>query len=1301
MFRFDYQQNVNIQYIINNPKPTDGLLLKGRYSTLTLAVFGEKTELSSFENVEESVFSAESPVNSKADDFYDPGGDGPSDIIDDRENFAVSNVIEKCKRVDASLHESYTPPEELRISRDVKSPNENVRSRASSRGSSGRHEKVQRQSSPIPRSRSRSRNERNHIARESSRTRDRRRSSSRTPQSARHHESSRSSKPRTSPRRYSRRSKTPETRHKSVRSPLHVKSRSPSRHSWSDLRKPERDVSLHRENHSNVQHSSRHREKKHRISRSPSTERRRIPVVPGSEVVSNNINLSIVKTEPPEQMVAPSLPIDEDLLDPISPEQSLEEIGENISDDDNLDDLESFGKDNLIQSEGGESALEAISSEDEDINDIVSEIDDVTSLDFGDLTDEVFVDSFDPCNCSFAALKHFGVSHQSTRAEDLISSLGSKLDVYRDHTKRDEKWVEEVENLCQNDFRTLDHDVIEDLVEWLEHGLNFDAAMKQTVTAFKVRHIKAGLKLSSALFETDGILSKLLNNHVPFNVLQLFDRPQMTIPIKLCILKATDDACSHPVAMKYFLEEKHNWNNLIGPETCYQHLLRMTAENPPKRIVAAISALLNKVRLFESLEVFQSEENSSVKLEALAFISSSLNNMESFTHPPIRSLPSTIKFEVTSFDRNAQLIFSWMTHFNFVQSLNTMFKSSVNTDTFGLISEVLEKLLNSSQGIQFLLAENNVCHTNNLQIALVQDRHLSDQSLHMSIRFSSTLHAFSLIDEIIYFQHQNSCNQIVCNDDPAIASALHKLYTLTLTEPGRHAVVCGLSFDKNLKALLGLLNCDDNDLLPGRACRTLTSTYASELLILTVRCQDDVSFLERHLEDLKHLVEQGSLPNVIKLGLWLVPLGNLPVSTISEAAVKSHVEWLKKEADRTTKCAANSFYIPKPQVVTALRCLHKLCIGDSYEILSKELKFHYAITQVHALDGMTHLLTILQKLTESILKPLRPSLPLTSSDSLTIMAFITPAVRIMHKLLQHLISVRQKDFRDCTPISTILKLFSVMAITPQNSPIYRDAQRLKDDLVETLSLFTNVFAEGNEVDDAVLIKSNWSKMLLEVLEYCLSTPLVFSHGLDVLSRLLPEILPMRVDQQPKANELARLLNARKIWTAHIHLLNSNFENVITSLAFSSLPEVRVPLQRVSLQLANLSAPTAIIVSKCVLDALSKAMVSDFDNKRGRLENSLSFVVCLLPNPAARLAIIHSLFVSSKKLEYETVLPKLIQIFISTPDTSVTLRLLLNVRLTMSKLLWAKLINFTFSISSPRFVITILTCMDIQEQEHKR
>lgn len=100
-------------------------------------------------------------------------------------------------------------------------------------------------------------------------------------------------------------------------------------------------------------------------------------------------------------------------------------------------------------------------------------------------------------------------------------------------------------------------DAVSECLDWVNEGLDYEKAISQAQTPFKVRHIKAGIKLATSLFQTDDeIVEKMINQGCCKQLLDLYSKPYMTLPVKLLVIRALDAATFVNKALKYFLNEK-------------------------------------------------------------------------------------------------------------------------------------------------------------------------------------------------------------------------------------------------------------------------------------------------------------------------------------------------------------------------------------------------------------------------------------------------------------------------------------------------------------------------------------------------------------------------------------------------------------------------------------------------------------------------------------------------------------------------------------------------------------------------
>ncbi|XP_067142152.1 protein virilizer homolog isoform X2 [Centruroides vittatus] len=297
---------------------------------------------------------------------------------------------------------------------------------------------------------------------------------------------------------------------------------------------------------------------------------------------------------------------------------------------------------------------EAIVSEEEDMSDVDERVIDMVELDY-DIGDETwnYMSSFNPFQFELVPLQYFRdpslTSFEVTRSNlfdkdnsQLTEDAKKLLQIIKQFSDKDytEKWVEAVETIAVNLLSSglasvaddnLYNSILETLLNWVEEGLNFDAALKQLVPVYKVRHMKAGIRLAIALFQTDAnITNKLLEKDIPHKLLELYDQQFMALPIKLLILRAIDASTFTKQGMTYFIqksflykpsyaidlkrevansnemncnEDKQCKNKLESKSlTGYQKLLDILMEKQSTRAVVGVAALMQKVHLNEVLQ---------------------------------------------------------------------------------------------------------------------------------------------------------------------------------------------------------------------------------------------------------------------------------------------------------------------------------------------------------------------------------------------------------------------------------------------------------------------------------------------------------------------------------------------------------------------------------------------------------------------------------------------------------------------------------------------------------------------------
>ncbi|ESP02223.1 hypothetical protein LOTGIDRAFT_176425, partial [Lottia gigantea] len=265
-----------------------------------------------------------------------------------------------------------------------------------------------------------------------------------------------------------------------------------------------------------------------------------------------------------------------------------------------------------------------ISSEDDMI---AAEVDELQGIELYDISEDPWnfiTSSFNPLQseliplecyespalCKFEVEKKasdiLDISDRPTEAESILDLIKQFADA-----PHHDKWVESMESLptlFDNGLTYLiikedNTAVVEKIIEWTMEGVDLDKAMKQPESAFKVRHLKMGIKLTGALtsFSPD-FAKKLILKDIQHKLINLFVSPYMAFSVKLLIVQALDKTVRFIDGLNWFLGT--HTNQIPNKQTCYQRVLEIMMGKQLVRTTVALSCFLKKIHVFEVLKNF-------------------------------------------------------------------------------------------------------------------------------------------------------------------------------------------------------------------------------------------------------------------------------------------------------------------------------------------------------------------------------------------------------------------------------------------------------------------------------------------------------------------------------------------------------------------------------------------------------------------------------------------------------------------------------------------------------------------------
>lgn len=259
------------------------------------------------------------------------------------------------------------------------------------------------------------------------------------------------------------------------------------------------------------------------------------------------------------------------------------------------------------------------------------------------------------------------------------------------------------------------------------------------------------------------------------------------------------------------------------------------------------------------------------------------------------------------------------------------------------------------------------------------------------------------------------------------------------------------------------------------------------------------------------------------------------------------------------------------------------------------------------------LVSILLKLCQAYEQPAVHGSVLAGPQGFLLLSVVHPSLKLIGRLLCQLIRCRDSEFRDLTAVPVLLQTYALVSAVPASSLLHHKVAECCSDIVGTLLAFsqpllqaddgnssarsTSVIKTSSTPEDA-LSRTLWTQMVQEILKYVhsCSGPAAFITGLQVLNEILPLPLPLfrgvTGETQLSDEQVEEILNARKLWSVHLHTLGPQIQQVVRLLCCSG-PQLLQLLRKVCVQIADLSASTALVIARAALDAvLSSCLIQD-------------------------------------------------------------------------------------------------------------
>lgn len=713
-----------------------------------------------------------------------------------------------------------------------------------------------------------------------------------------------------------------------------------------------------------------------------------------------------------------------------------------------------------------------------------------------------------------------------SKIKEILQSLSKSVSHFHNASGQEkETFVHNCETLCAI-LGPFDANVddIDNLTSIVNAGLDMELARAQPQPAYKVRHVKVGVRLAEALCRLSKGPEILLKVEAPSKLLSLCMRENVALPVKLSALRALDAALISPVIVQEFLNSRSH---------LYSQTLTMLDMTKLARLKYALSSLLRKVHVYEYLEEIGEFDEFGLTELMNAYVCA-----PTLMAQPKRQLPAGAQME---FEREharnprAHLI-AYFEHHKLIYRL-LLALSSPNCDlkTIKLIRRFLLHLSDTKEGLFYLLKE-------------IEAVRLMLKALKYELPGVGCILAWRL-------QVAQCLIRLKQTSDWTILKRLHSF----------------LAFPDGLRAIVTVLPLGDFiDILVPFLSDSNLCEFAAEIISAIVRYSDRVEIFQNRAELILDKAREHAVLRDV-------------TSYLTTAAQASHWDYNDVFLLVTTirKSAEKAASLPG-QLITACRILHYLIFPFNNDIDPLEpyveLKYRNALTQLFAADGLTALVAVMANVSDFYEQPFLHRAALTGRRGMALIALLLPCVKLTRALLERLVKCMATDFKDLTAVVPLLGVYSLIEAIPSNPMM----QTLSEEIVGTLLVFTQAVDSDGSGNVA---KSLWTQMLGEVLKMVSFRPCNFVPGLKLLTRLLPPVL---TPKETATEDATRILGLRKLWSAHLQAQAANLTETLRLLCASWNRDVLLLLSTVCKQLSDLAAPTALLVGRCLLDGILAA-----------------------------------------------------------------------------------------------------------------
>ncbi|KAB7494404.1 Protein virilizer-like protein [Armadillidium nasatum] len=815
----------------------------------------------------------------------------------------------------------------------------------------------------------------------------------------------------------------------------------------------------------------------------------------------------------------------------------------------------------------------------------------------------------------YALGNKLGVLVNETPLPTLVINKTLDADVSQDVPEETgEIWVQAVEHVCQ----------------LLPKALVYISNQK----VFKIRHMKAGIRLCNLLLQCSSDISlSLLERGVLGKLFVLNEQQHLALSIRLTIFRRV--ASSAILRKVHLLEMCEKFRSDVFDLIGFGSITDGAKCGPPE-----VEKLEKKSPSFsengnantdEDAMPNDNEDDDKIRDSPLwnfnlpaSLLHSMLSCLKEVTRlfiyanqllvQPIRWLPGSKQFQLPKHSENPYLvIYNIFKRSRFLEAISVLLvtpSTSQKPSLLEYIKSFLNSLLCSEHGIRFL-----ACDTKSSLIIIKALLQFGEESrisgcegeslFHLGVQMSTKLHVVHQLDCIAALGgplksikrvklENGGISHDVDNSLDYSQAAVHFncLESLLMSPVGKESIISVIGSPYFMKILLPYLIIDIEEETPeNHPTKAACFGYAVDLLTIAIKFQNDAQILKQHAEYLCNVIasfdkattKSEDCIKLCEILPWLAVGKNSDVFTYDKLSILSNtvqdnLEKLEKFPGELFSTLRILCYLTIPQTPVG-----EFNSEDHNNELIEELKYKYAATQLFSFDLHTHLINLLSKLFNMYQQPFLHSSNFVGSEGGLVVMLIKPSLALLETILGFIIKARNADFKDLTAIVPLVQTYILLQAFPTSSPYHSTSQKLKQKVINILLGYTQVkyTTEGEEV----LTKSLWTHMMTEIFKYLMNAPHTMVSVITLITELLPLPLPIQTQVPLTQEETEYAVRLRKLWSAHLYSLASTLQELIHRLGLATHPLLTHSLRRMCVALSDLSAPMALLVAKATLDLL--------------------------------------------------------------------------------------------------------------------